>query len=157
MLLAAGLCQNPAMPDFSSQEILAWTAVALWCKAAALSLAQVVIRVRSRRYARSEDARMMGYAPAQEDVRVERLALAWRNETEATPAFVALAIAYVLGGGAAFPMSVVCTAFVAGRFWHGWAQFGLKQPDRTIAFLIGFAASMAMAALVLHNAIGRLI
>jgi uncharacterized membrane protein YecN with MAPEG domain len=145
------------MSNFTSQNILAYTVVALWCKAAVLSLSQVAIRVRSRRYARSEDARMMGRARAEEDERVNRLALAWRNETEATPAFVALAIAYVLTGGATYPMSITCAAFVVGRFWHGWAQFKLQQPHRTIAFLIGFAASLSMAALVLENTIGRVI
>jgi uncharacterized membrane protein YecN with MAPEG domain len=141
----------------SSQEILALTVFALWCKAALLSLSQVVIRVRSRRYARSEDARMMGYLPAQEDERIKRLGLAWRNETEATPAFVALATAYVLEGGAVYPMSIICVLFVAGRFVHGWAQFSLRQPHRTVSFLVGFGASLAMAVLVLLNVTESLI
>lgn len=99
----------------------------------------------------------MGYSPAREDERVGRLGLAWRNETEATPAFVALTVAYVLVDGAAYPMSILCLLFVAGRFVHGWAQFSLKQPHRTASFLVGFAASLAMAVLVLLNVTESLI
>ncbi|MFM5968185.1 MAG: MAPEG family protein [Micrococcales bacterium] len=142
------------MWTITSQEVLALTVVALWAKAAALSLSQVIIRVRSKRYGRPEDARMMGYSPAQEDERIERLARAWRNEAEATPAFLALAIAYVLCGGAAFPFSIICLCFVAGRYSQGWAQFALRQPHRTIAFLLGFAASIALAVLVIQSIIG---
>lgn len=137
-----------------SQEVLTLTVVALWVKATALSLSQVAIRVRGRRYGRPEDARMMGYEPAQEDERIERLAGAWRNEAEATPAFLALALAYVLGGGAAYPFWIICLCFVAGRFAQGWAQFTLRQPHRTIAFLLGFGASIAMVVIILRNFIG---
>ena len=135
----------------TSQEVLALTVVALWVKAAALSLSQVAIRVRSKRYGRPEDARMMGYTPAAEDERIERLATAWRNELEATPVFLALAFAYVLGGGRAYPFGIICLCFVAARYAQGWAQFKLRQPHRTIAFLMGFAASIAMTVLVLRS------
>lgn len=138
----------------TSQEVLALTVVALWVKAAALSLSQVGIRVRSKRYGRPEDARMMGYALAREDERIERLASAWRNELEATPSFLALAFSYVLGGGTAYPFGIICLCFVAARYAQGWAQFTLRQPHRTIAFLLGFAASIALALLVLHNIMG---
>jgi uncharacterized MAPEG superfamily protein len=138
----------------TSQEVLALTVIALWVKAAVLSLSQVAIRVRSKRYARSEDARMMGYAPAAEDWRIERLSGAWRNEFEATPTFLALAFAYVLGGGTACQFGMICLCFVAARYAQGWAQFTLRQPHRTIAFLLGFAASIAMAVSVLWNILG---
>jgi uncharacterized MAPEG superfamily protein len=121
-----------------------------------MSLAQVVIRVRSRRYERPEDARMMGYEPKQEDERIERLSRAWRNETEATPAFLALAFAYVLTGGAAYPFWIICLTFVVGRFVQGWAQVTLRQPHRTIAFLVGLAASIAMVTLVAPRIFGSL-
>lgn len=139
------------MSILTSQEILALAVVALWVKGALMALAQVAIRVRSKRYGRSEDARMMGYEPAEEDERIELLSRAWRNEFEATPSFLALAFAYVLGGGTPSPFGIICLCFVAGRFAQGWAQFTLRQPHRTIAFLLGFAASMAMAGLVLAN------
>lgn len=138
----------------NSQEVLALTVVALWVKAATLSLSQVIIRVRSKRYGRPEDAQMMGYAPVEEDERIERLSRAWRNEAEATPAFLALAFAYVLGGGTAFPFWIICVCFVTARYAQGWAQFTLRQPHRTIAFLLGFAGSTAMAGLVLRDVMG---
>ena len=127
------------------------TVFALWGKAAALSFLQVAIRVRTGRYARPENARMMGHEPEREDERIARLGLAWRNEAEATPIFIALAFAYLICGGPAGPMTILCVVFVAGRYGHGWAEFRLLQPHRTIAFLAGFAASATMAVLVLRS------
>jgi uncharacterized membrane protein YecN with MAPEG domain len=120
-----------------------------------MSLMQVGIRVRSRRYGRQEDARMMGYPPAQEDERIERLASAWRNELEASPAFLALAIAYVLDGGSSTPFWIICMVFVAARYSQAWAQFTLRQPHRIVAFLVGFAASISMALLVIGHSFGE--
>jgi uncharacterized MAPEG superfamily protein len=138
----------------SSQAILALTVVALWLKGVGISLAQVVIRVRSRRYARPEDAQMMGYAPVDEDERVERLSRAWRNELETTPAFLALSFAFVLTGGPGSPFWAICLCFVLCRYAQGWAQFRLRQPHRTIAFLGGLAATAALALLLLARAVG---
>lgn len=137
------------MPALESQSILALTVVALWMKGAMLSLTQVAIRVRTRRYARPEDARMMGHPAQPEDERIERLSRAWRNDLEATPAFLALAFVHVLTGGLPMPFAIICLVFVVGRYGQGWAQFSLAQPHRTIAFLIGFSASLAMLVLVL--------
>jgi uncharacterized MAPEG superfamily protein len=142
------------MSILTSHGILALTVVALWAKGIVMSLCQVVIRVRSKRYGRPEDAQMMGYAPEAEDERIKRLSSAWRNEFEATPAFLALAFVHVLSGGTAHPFWLVCLCFVAGRFAQGWAQFTLRQPQRTIAFLFGMAASIAMAVLVLMDTLG---
>jgi uncharacterized MAPEG superfamily protein len=133
----------------SSLTVLALTVIALWLKGVAISLSQVVIRVRSRRYTRPEDARMMGVAPSSQDERVERLSSAWRNEHETAPAFVALSIAYVMSGGVANPFWLICASFVACRYAQGWAQFTLLQPHRTIAFLGGLAATTTLAVLLL--------
>ena len=135
----------------TSHQILALSVCALWMKGAALSLGQVLIRVRTRRYVRPEDAQMMGLDPKAEDERVERLAGAWRNELEATPAFLALAIVHVLVSGSAHPFGLICLCFVVARFLQGWAQFSLRQPLRTLAFLLGFAATFALAVLVLQQ------
>lgn len=141
------------MWTLTSQTVLALTVVGLSAKAAIMSLSQVVIRVRSKRYGLPEDARMMGYAPMEEDGRIELLSRAWRNELEATPSFLALAFAFVLGSGGVYPFWIICLGFVAARYVHGWAQFSLSQPHRTVAFLFGFGASVAMAVLTLWNSL----
>ena len=142
------------MSFLTSQGILAATVISLWSKGVLMSVAQVVIRVRSRRYERPEDAQMMGYEPKAEDERIERISRAWRNEFEATPAFVALAFVYVLNGGQIYPFGFACLVFVISRFAHGWAQFSLRQPHRTIAFLFGLAASVAMVVFVIQQTLG---
>lgn len=142
------------MPVTDSHTILALTAIALWTKGVVLSLAQVAIRVRTRRYARAEDARMMRQSVQPEDPRIERLSRAWRNELEATPAFLSLAVVHVLTGGSAMPFAAICLIFVAGRYVQGFAQYRLAQPQRTIGFLLGLGASFAMVPLVLWRICG---
>lgn len=96
----------------------------------------------------------MGYETQTEDERIARLSSAWRNELEATPLFLMLAIVCVLLGSETFAFEAICVFFVAARYAHGWAQFTLRQPHRTIAYLVGLAASLAMAGLVLMHLLG---
>jgi hypothetical protein len=45
--------------------------------------------------------------------------------------------------------------FVAARYSQAWAQFTLRQPHRIVAFLVGFAASISMALLVIGHSFGE--
>jgi uncharacterized MAPEG superfamily protein len=126
--------------------VVAFAAIALWTKGAIMSLGQVVIRVATRRYARLEDARMMGREPASEDSRIERLARAWQNEHENTPLFLALSFAYVLAAAPATGFEILCATYVTARYVQTWAQFQLWQPLRTIAYLVGLGAAAVLAA-----------
>ena len=140
---------QPIVIQPESAVILAATTVALFVKGVALSYLQVRVRVSSRRFARDEDARLMGVASAPEPDIIERINGAWRNELENGPIFLALAASYVLLGGSSGTFFHACSGFVVARVLQSWAQICAMQPLRTIAFLAGLAATLALAALVI--------
>lgn len=125
--------------------VLVALVVALWLKGLAVSYVQVRARVRERAFERPEDAAMMRRAPAPEPELAIRAADAWRNETENGPIFVALATAAVLAGTPFWQLAAVSGVFVAARAIHAWAQIQALQPLRTIAWLTGVAATLALA------------
>lgn len=129
--------------------------LALWLKGMAISVSQVIIRFRSRTMARPEDARMLGFALASsEPVQVEALQQAWRNEAEATPPFLAICVGYILLGGGGSAFSWILAMFVLARWGHGWAQATARQPHRTFAWIIGVAATAALALLAVMKVVG---
>jgi uncharacterized MAPEG superfamily protein len=128
------------------------TCLGLWLKGTLLSGLQVGARIRARAFARAEDARFVGLAPATEPAIVERIAGAWKNEHENGPAFLSLSAAYVLLGGAAAGYRYAAIVFVAARAAHAVAQAGRRQPLRTLAFLVGVLATAWVAVAVAASA-----
>jgi len=133
------------LPDPAAAATFAAFAAALWLKGLALSVVQA--RVRARAFARSEDAAMLGLAPAPEPVAAARAGDAWRNETENGPFALGLAAAAVLVGVPWLPLAVACALFILARLAHARAALAALQPLRTIAWLAGQAATLALAGL----------
>jgi len=141
--------------DPASARALALVTIALWLKAMAMSTVQVVVRIRSRSVTRSEDARLMRIpVSAREHPLVDSLGDAWRNETEATPIFLALSGAYVILGGASVAFGLILLTYVAMRWVHGLMQATSSQPGRTLAWLGGVAATIAVTVLLLIQIAG---
>ncbi|HEY5799522.1 MAG TPA: MAPEG family protein, partial [Burkholderiaceae bacterium] len=110
----------PAWPAFA----LALTA--LFTKTTLTSILQVVSRLRAKTFLLPEDARLMGVRPvASEAQLVQRCAGVWRNDTENLPLFLALALAYVLGGASLGSAALLFGLYVAARYLH------------TLAYLFG--------------------
>jgi uncharacterized MAPEG superfamily protein len=136
---------NSSSNDPHAIAILVALVVALWLKGLAVSYVQVRARVRERAFERPEDAAMMRRAPAPEPELAIRAAGAWRNEMENGPVFVALATAAVLAGTPSWQLAATGGVFVAARVIHALAQIQALQPLRTIAWLTGVAATLALA------------
>lgn len=137
----------PPAPEPAAAAVFAAFAAALWLKGAALSAAQVQARVRARAFARPEDTAMLRLVPAPEPTAAARAGDAWRNETENGPFALGLAAAAVLVGVPWPPLAIACGAFVLARLAHAMAALGTLQPLRTIAWLAGQAATLALAIL----------
>ena len=128
--------------------VLTGTAITLFLKGIVLSYLQVRIRVRGRTFERAEDARLMGLPPRSEPELVGRVAAAWRNELESTPAFLALATGYVLIGASGWPLLLSAAAYVTGRLLQAYSQIRGLQPHRTIGYLVGLVASAGLATML---------
>jgi prostaglandin-E synthase 1 len=90
----------------------------------------------------------MGQSPRPEPELVHRVTAAWRNDLENTPAFLSLAASYVLLGGTAPSLFSVSIAYVGFRVFQAYAQIRALQPHRTIGFLGGVLASLALVVLI---------
>jgi uncharacterized MAPEG superfamily protein len=135
------------MISVQSASIVAGSAATLFLKGLVLSYIQVAARYRARSFSRPEDARLLGLVPQSEPDQAARAAGALRNETENTPFFLTLAIAYVLLGGPPSPLLAVSCLYVAARLYQGYAQIRALQPHRMIGFLAGALATLCLATL----------
>lgn len=125
--------------------IFAAASITLFMKGLVLSYLQVRWRVRGRAFERPEDARLLGLPPRPEPDVIQRVAGAWRNELENTPAFMSLAAGFVLLGGAPSPLLLAAGVYVGSRSFQAFAQIKALQPHRTIGFLGGVLASAYLA------------
>jgi uncharacterized MAPEG superfamily protein len=69
---------------------------------------------------------------------------ALRNESENSPAFLAIALGYVLLGGEPQPLLYVSAAYIAARYFQGYAQYRALQPHRMTGYLIGVIATLSL-------------
>lgn len=139
---------HPNLIQPETVAVLAATSIALFIKGLMLSYLQVRFRFRGKAFERPEDARLMGLSPRPEPDLVHRVSAAWRNDLESTPAFLSLAASYVLLGGAASALLAVSVAYVGFRVFQAYAQIAALQPHRTIGFLGGVLASLALVVLI---------
>lgn len=138
--------------DPRAAAIFAALAAALWAKGLVISFVQLQARVRERAFERPEDAALMRHAAAPEPALAQRAGDAWRNETENSPYFLALAAAAVLVGVPCLPLAATSAAFVLARAIHAWAQIGAMQPLRTLAWMAGVLAGFALTGAILRVA-----
>lgn len=120
----------------------------------AIAVVQGRARTQAKKFLNPEDARTLGGEAVTEEVEmVLRGGRAWRNDLENIPIFLILAWIYVAAGLSTTPFIIYCAVFVIARILHTICYLNAVQPLRTISFVIG---SLAMLALIV-NLITRLI
>ncbi len=126
--------------------------IALFVKMFALSLYQGYYRISRLQFQVPEDARLVGRAPASEELpQVQRAARAWRNDLESIPVFFGLGAAYVLLDAPATPALWLFGAFVVARVAHSICYLLGLQPWRTISYLIAIGALFGISGVILQT------
>jgi glutathione S-transferase len=112
---------------------------------AAISTVQGLARTRAKKFLNPEDARALGGETVVEEVEmVLRGGRAWRNDLENIPIFLILAWIYVAAGLSTTPFIIYCAVFVIARIFHTICYLNAVQPLRTISFVIGSLAALAL-------------
>jgi uncharacterized MAPEG superfamily protein len=125
--------------------------VVLFFKMLATSVLKVAVRIRSRTFTVPEDAASFA-APAPRTPEVPsdvallgRLSLVWTNDLESIPIFLVLALTYVAAGCWTTGALIYFPLFAFARIAHTVAYLRCMQPARTIAYLAGVLACLAIA------------
>jgi uncharacterized MAPEG superfamily protein len=126
-------------------QIYALTAIILTLKMSAISVVQGLARTRAKVFINPEDARTFGTQTAAEEApTVNRAARAWRNDLENIPIFLILGWIYVSAGLSTTPFVIYCVVFVIARILHTICYLNGVQPLRTISFVLGSVAMLAL-------------
>ena len=129
-------------------QIYALTAIILALKMSAISIVQGRARTQAKKFLNPEDARTLGGESVTEEVEmVLRGGRAWRNDLENIPIFLILGWIYVAAGLSTTLFIVYCAVFVIARIFHTICYLNAVQPLRTISFVVG---SLAMLALIIN-------
>jgi microsomal prostaglandin-E synthase 1 len=75
---------------------------------------------------------------------VARVLRAHRNAADNILPFAVLGLLFVMWGASPLLTGIFCGVFVAARIAHSLSYLGEKQPWRTVSFVIGGAATLAM-------------
>lgn len=104
-----------------------------------------VTRGRTKTAINPEDAaRFQAQLRDSDPPEVARVLRAHRNAEATIYPFLLVGLAYVLAGAAATCALVLFGIFTAARWVHSWAYLGGRQPLRTISFIVGGLALIAM-------------
>jgi glutathione S-transferase len=126
-------------------RMYALTAIVLAIKMSAIAIVQGRARTGAKAFLNPEDARMLGGQPvAEEPEIVQRASRAWRNDLENIPIFLILAGIYVAAGLSVTAFVIYCVVFMAARIIHTFCYINAIQPLRTISFVVGAVAMLAM-------------
>ncbi len=102
-------------------------------------------RARSRVAINPEDAATRGIPVEPVDpAPVARVLRAHANAQAAILPFLVLGLLYVLTGGGFWPATIIFAVFVAARWTHSAVYLAGKQPWRTLAFVVGAIATLAL-------------
>jgi uncharacterized MAPEG superfamily protein len=131
----------------------ALTTIVLALKMFAIAVVQGRGRVKASVFVNPEDARLFsGQLGREEAPTVQRASAAWRNDIENIPIFLILAWIYVSAPGLSHrAFDIYCMVFVAARILHTFFYLNALQPWRTIAYTVGFLATLA---LMIHLLVG---
>jgi uncharacterized MAPEG superfamily protein len=114
----------------------------------AISIVQGRARTQAKKFLNPEDARTLGGESVTEEVEmVLRGGRAWRNDLENIPIFLILGWIYVAAGLSTTLFIIYCAVFVIARILHTICYLNAVQPLRTISFVVG---SLAMLALIIN-------
>ncbi|SHF37254.1 glutathione S-transferase [Modicisalibacter ilicicola DSM 19980] len=121
------------------------SAVVLFFKMFANSLYQAYHRIGKQAFKTPEDARFVGRTPLDEELApVQRAAMAWRNDLENIPIFLALGVAYGWVGASPGAAGWLFMTFTAARILHTIFYLMALQPWRTIAYGVGILCLFGM-------------
>lgn len=102
-------------------------------------------RGRTKTAINPEDAARFGATLAEADpLPVARILRAHRNAEAAIYPFLLLGLAYVLAGAGPKTALPLFAVFVAARWTHSWMYLAALQPWRTVSFIVGGLATIAL-------------
>ena len=102
-------------------------------------------RGRTRTAMNEEDAARFGGSLTQTDPpSVARILRAHRNAQANIYPFLFLGLVFVLAGGGAGTARIIFAIFVVARLLHSYAYLKGKQPWRTVFFIVGGLATIAL-------------
>ncbi len=129
----------------TAPQVFALTASALWLKMFATAGVQAVVRLRSKRFARPEDAQAFGGAVDAPDHPTAVLGqAALRNDVENIPTFLCLLLGFVLLGPTPIQVGAHGALFVLARCVHTAAYLRPTQPLRNRAYVAGVAVTFSL-------------
>lgn len=102
-------------------------------------------RGKTRTAINEEDAARFGGTLAETDPpAVARVLRAHRNAQASITPFLLLGLVFVLAGGSTGTAQILFGIFTVARFAHSFAYLKAQQPWRTIAFIVGLLATIAL-------------
>jgi prostaglandin-E synthase 1 len=135
------LTSNPAFVAYAlSLIVLSLNMLVLWAYSGAA-------RGKTNTTPNEEDAKTVASGAKLVDVdppEVARVLRAHRNATANIVPFAILGLVYVLAGGSGTVAIAVFGVFTAARLAHSFAYLGGKQPWRTVSFVVGGLATLAL-------------
>jgi glutathione S-transferase len=132
------LAHNPAL------QLLGVVYLVLVLKMVAVGSYTSSIRIRRGVYATPEDYQLQGQPPKQADEDVERARRAHRNDLENILPFFGVAFFYCLTQPSMFMARIYLVGFATARVLHSVFYIRQRQPQRTIAFMVGLVLMLLM-------------
>lgn len=140
---------NPSMlgPTF---VVYAITSLVLCANLLFLWAYSGVVRAKTRTAINPEDSERFG-APLKETdpPEVARVLRAHANAQASIYPFLFLGLVFVLAGGSAGAATILFGVFAGARILHSFAYLTAKQPWRTLLFIVGSVALVALMVAIL--------
>ncbi|MEL6184992.1 MAG: MAPEG family protein [Myxococcota bacterium] len=123
------------------------TTALLWLKMTGVAMLQGVVRLRSGRFRRPEDAEYFGRGRGVvDDPPLAVLGQAvLRNDLETVPLFLLLLLAFALSGASASGVAAYGGLFLSSRLVHTAAYLRPRQPLRNLAFGVGTLTTLTLS------------
>jgi microsomal prostaglandin-E synthase 1 len=130
---------NPALPAYSvACLVLCANLIFLWAYSGA-------VRGKTKTAMNQEDSELYGAALAENDPpAVARVLRAHDNAQANIYPFLFLGLVFVLNGGSATAAEITFGIFTVARIGHSFAYLSGKQPWRSISFIVGGLAIIAL-------------
>lgn len=133
------LSRNPVFIAYAiTCVVLCGNLLFLWAYSGAM-------RGRAKSTPNAEDAPLFGATLAETDPpAIARVLRAHANAQASIHPFLVLGLVYVLAEGNAVAGTTYFITFCAARLVHSWAYLAARQPWRTISFVVGGVATIAL-------------
>jgi prostaglandin-E synthase 1 len=145
------LVANPAFVAYAlSLVVLSLNLLVLWGYSGA-------VRGKTKTTPNEEDASTVAKGSQVVELdppEVARVLRAHKNAMANIVPFAILGLVYVLAGGSATVAWVVFGVFTAARLAHSFAYLGGRQPWRTLSFVLGGVATVALMGFIVKAIVG---